>query len=99
MKVLKQIANARIAKFGCQEPGLVTDKKVLEFLKTKPRPKTPRVIEYTTKHMDALMEERRLAEIPLQELDVDLDANGEDEYTVGPFLTQVSINRTRLLEN
>ena len=100
MKVLRQIAEDRIAKYGCQEPGLVSDKKVLAFLKTKPRPRTPVVINYKTKQMDVLMEQRRLANKELEELDVDLDATEEEnEEMCGPFLTQVSINRTRLLEN
>jgi len=101
MNVLKKIANARIGKFGCQEPGLVTNKKILKFLKTKPRPRTPRVIKYTNKNMDALMEQRRKTALMLQEVDVDLetyDEEDEDE-TAGPFLTQVSKGRTQLLDN
>lgn len=99
MDVLKQIANDRIAKFGCQEPGLVTDKQVLKFLKTKPRPKTPRVINYKTTHMDVLAEQRRLAAEALRDVDVDLDEEDDEEDTSGPFLTQISRSRTQLIEN
>ena len=104
MNVLKKIANARIGKFGCQEPGLVTNKKILKFLKTKPRPRTPRVIKYTTKNMDALMEQRRNTARMLEEVDVDLDTYDEEveedgDDTPGLFLTQVSKGRTQLLDN
>ena len=104
MNVLKKIANARIGKFGCQEPGLVTNKKILKFLKTKPRPRTPRVIKYTTKNMDALMEQRRNTARMLEEVDVDLDTYDEEveedgDDAPGLFLTQVSKGRTQLLDN
>ncbi len=100
MKVLKAIAKDRITKFGCQEPELVTDQKVLKFLKAKPKPKSPRVITYKTTRMDELMEGRQKSAKLFDLADVDLNRiEDKDDDASGAFLTQVHRSRTFLTEN